>query len=221
LQELIHARMAQAGETITLLNEQTLELQGDVLLIADDRRPLAMAGIMGGEDSGITLATTELFLEAAFFAPKAIAGRARRYGFVSDAAHRFERGVDFAATRRALERATRLVIDICGGQAGPVSEALASLPERPPVLLRSAACARCSGWMFRPSKSRICFARLGLQFVRDGDDFIVTPPSYRFDIEIEEDLIEEIVRLHGYENIPAALPARRCRCCRRARRRDR
>jgi phenylalanyl-tRNA synthetase beta chain len=112
--------MAQSGRKDQLLNEQTLELQSDVLLIADDERPLAMAGIMGGEDSGITPATTELFLESAFFAPQAIAGRARRYGFVSDASHRFERGVDFAATRRALERATRLVLEICGGQAGPV-----------------------------------------------------------------------------------------------------
>ena len=202
----VHARMAQAGETITLLNQQTVELQGDVLLIADDRRPLAMAGIMGGEDSGITLATTELFLEAAFFAPKAIAGRARRYGFVSDAAHRFERGVDFAATRRALERATRLVIDICGGQAGPVSDALASLPERPPVLLRSRRVRKVLGLDVSPEQIEDLFRRLGLQFVRDADDFVVTPPSYRFDIEIEEDLIEEIVRLHGYENIPAALP---------------
>jgi phenylalanyl-tRNA synthetase beta chain len=109
-------------------------------------RPVAMAGIMGGEDSGITLATTEVFLEAAFFAPKAIAGRARRYGFVSDASHRFERGVDFAGTRRALERATRLVFDICGGQAGPVTRRA-----RPPCRRGSrCACARrasprCSG----------------------------------------------------------------------------
>jgi len=198
--------MAQAGETIKLLNEQTVELQSDILLIADERRPLAMAGVMGGEDSGITLATTELFLEAAFFAPEAIAGRARRYGFVSDAAHRFERGVDFAATRRALERATRLVIDICGGQAGPVSEALASLPQRLPVRLRPRRVRKVLGLDLSPERIDELFRRLGLSFVRDADDFVVTPPSYRFDIEIEEDLIEEIVRLHGYDNIPAALP---------------
>ena len=202
----VHARMAQPGETIKLLNEQTVELQSDVLLIADERRPLAMAGVMGGEDSGITLATTELFLEAAFFTPQAIAGRARRYGFVSDAAHRFERGVDFAATRRALERATRLVVDICGGQAGPVSEALASLPERLPVRLRPRRVRKVLGLDLSPKRIEELFRRLGLSFVRDGDDFIVTPPSHRFDMEIEEDLIEEIVRLHGYENIPAALP---------------
>ena len=120
LEGAIHARLASAGEKILLLNEQTLSLHDDVLLIADDKRPVAMAGIMGGEDSGITLETTEMFLEAAFFAPKAIAGRARRYGFGSDASHRFERGVDFGGTRVALERACQLILDICGGQAGPL-----------------------------------------------------------------------------------------------------
>jgi len=202
----IHARMARAGETIRLLNEQAVELQDDILLIADERRPLAMAGIMGGEDTGITPATTEVFLEAAFFAPKVIAGRARRYGFVSDAAHRFERGVDFAATRRALERATRLVLDICGGVAGPVTDALATLPQRPPVRLRPHRVRKVLGLDVAPARIGELFRRLGLSFVRDAEDFIVTPPSHRFDIEIEEDLIEEIVRLHGYENIPAALP---------------
>jgi len=202
----IHARMARAGEKILLLNEQTLELQEDVLLIADEKRAVAMGGIMGGEDSGITLETTEMFLESAFFAPKAIAGRARRYGFVSDASHRFERGVDFGATRRALERATQLVIEVCGGQAGPVSEACETLPAREPVRLRPARVAKVLGVAFTAERIAELFARLDLAFVRDGDDFIVTPPSYRFDIEIEEDLIEEIVRLHGYDNIPARAP---------------
>jgi len=202
----IHARMAQAGEKILLLNEQTLALDEDILLIADEARPLAMAGIMGGEESGITLETSELFLESAFFAPKAIAGRARRYGFVSDASHRFERGVDFGDTRRVLERATQLVIDICGGQAGPVSEALAALPQRQPVRLRPARVTKVLGVAFSAERIGELFARLDLAFTRDGDDFVVTPPSYRFDIEIEEDLIEEIVRLHGYDNIPAPAP---------------
>jgi phenylalanyl-tRNA synthetase beta chain len=206
LEGVVHARMAQPAEKITLLNEQTLELQTDVLLIADDQRPVAMAGIMGDEDTGITLATTEVFLESAFFAPRAIAGRTRRYGFVSDASHRFERGVDFAGTRRALERATRLVLDICGGQAGPVSEALASLPERRPVRVRPARVVRILGLPLTAERIGELFVRLGLPFVREGEDFIVTPPSYRFDIEIEEDLIEEIVRLHGYENVPSRAP---------------
>lgn len=206
LEGAVHARMARAGETLMLLNEQTLTLDEDVLLIADDAQPLAMGGIMGGEMSGITLETRELFLESAFFAPKAIAGRARRYGFVSDASHRFERGVDFGGTRRALERATQLVLDICGGQAGPVSEAQAALPERQPVRLRPARVTKVLGIAFSPERIAELFARLDLGFVRDGDDFIVTPPTYRFDIEIEEDLIEEIVRLHGYDNIPARAP---------------
>lgn len=202
----IHARMAKAGEQILLLNEQTLALEEDVLVIADDKRPLAMAGIMGGEESGVTLETSELFLESAFFAPEAIAGRARRYGFVSDASHRFERGVDFGGTRRALERATQLVLDICGGQAGPVTEALAALPRRLPVRLRPARVAKVLGVIFSAERIGELFTRLGLTFARDGEDFIVTPPTYRFDIEIEEDLIEEIVRLHGYDNIPAPAP---------------
>jgi len=202
----IHARMARAGEKILLLNEQTLELQNDVLLIADDKHPVAMAGIMGGEDSGITLDTREMFLEAAFFAPKAIAGRARRYGFVSDASHRFERGVDFGGTRRALERATQLILEICGGQAGPLCEAEAALPQRTAVRLRPARVSRVLGVAFAPELIGELFQRLDLAYKREGDDFIVTPPSYRFDIEIEEDLIEEIVRLYGYDNIPSPAP---------------
>jgi len=202
----IHVRMARTRESIVLLNEQTLELQEDVLLIADERRPVAMGGIMGGADSGISSATTEVFLESAFFAPKAIAGRARRYNFVSDASHRFERGVDFGGTRRALERATRLIIDICGGQAGPLNEALATLPERPPVRLRPARVVRVLGMAVSTERIAELLFRLSLPFTRDGVDFIVTPPTYRFDMEIEEDLIEEVARLHGYENIPAPVP---------------
>jgi len=202
----IHARMAKPGEKLLLLNEQTIPLDADVLMIADDAKPVAMAGIMGGEESGITLETTELLLEAAFFAPKAIAGRARRYGFVSDASHRFERGVDFGGTRRAIERATRLIIDICGGEAGPVVEAAAPLPARAPVRLRTTRATRVLGVALPAATLAGLYDRLGLPFTRDGEDFLVTPPSYRFDIEIEEDLIEEIARLHGYDNIPAPAP---------------
>ena len=166
----VHARMARAGEKILLLNEQTLELSDDVLLIADDKRPLAMAGIMGGEDTGITLETTEMFLESAFFAPKAIAGRARRYGFGSDASHRFERGVDFGGTQRALERATQLIREICGGQAGPLCEAVAELPARAPVRLRPTRVTRVLGISFSAEQIGELFSRLGLSFTRDGDD---------------------------------------------------
>ena len=209
LEGAIHARMARAGEEIQLLNEQTLKLQEDVLLIADDKRPLAMAGIMGGEESGITLDTQEIFLESVFFAPTAIAGRARRYGFASDASHRFERGVDFGGTQHALERATQLIQEICDGQAGPLCEAVAELPARAPVLLRPARVTRVLGLSFSAEQIGELFTRLGLGFQRNGDDFIVTPPTYRFDIEIEEDLIEEIARLYGYDNIPAQAPRAR------------
>lgn len=205
----IHARLARKGERIQLLNEQSLELQDDVLLIADDQRPVAMAGIMGGDESGISLETTEMFLESAFFAPKAIAGRARRYGFGSDASHRFERGVDFGGTRQALERATQLILQICGGLAGPLCEAQATLPSRTPVRLRLARAVKVLGVAFAPEEVADIFSRLGFSFVREGNDFIVTPPSYRFDIEIEEDLIEEIARLHGYDSIPSPAPQAR------------
>ena len=202
----IHARMAKPGEKLLLLNEQTIPVDADVLMIADEEKPLAMAGIMGGEESGITLDTTDLFLESAYFAPTAIAGRARRYGFGSDASHRFERGVDFGATRQAIERATQLILEICGGQAGPVVEAAADLPMRAPVRLRVARVAKVLGVPFSAAQIAELFDRLALPFVRDGEDFLVTPPSYRFDIEIEEDLIEEVARLHGYDNIPAPAP---------------
>ncbi|MFC5302671.1 phenylalanine--tRNA ligase subunit beta [Azospira restricta] len=202
----VHARMAKSGEKLLLLNEQTIPVDADVLMIADDEKPLAMAGIMGGEESGITLETTDLFLESAYFAPTAIAGRARRYGFGSDASHRFERGVDFGGTRNAIERATQLILDICGGQAGPLVEAQAELPARKPVRLRVARVAKVLGVPFAAEAIADLFSRLGLPFVREGEDFVVTPPSYRFDIEIEEDLIEEVVRLYGYDNIPAPAP---------------
>ena len=206
LEGAVHARMAKTEEKLLLLNEQTIAIDADILVIADDAKPLAMAGIMGGEESGITLETSELFLESAFFAPKAIAGRARRYGFGSDASHRFERGVDFGGTRRAIERATQLIIDICGGAAGPVIEAKAEMPARNPVRLRTARACAVIGMVFSPEQIAGLFNGLGLPFVREGDDFLVTPPTWRFDIEIEEDLIEEIARLHGYDNIPAPAP---------------
>jgi phenylalanyl-tRNA synthetase beta chain len=206
LEGAVHARMAKPDEKLLLLNEQAIAIDADILVIADDAKPLAMAGIMGGEESGITLETSELFLESAFFAPKAIAGRARRYGFGSDASHRFERGVDFGGARRAIERATQLIIEICGGAAGLVTEARAEMPARKPVRLRTARACAVIGMIFSPEQIAGLFNGLGLPFVREGDDFLVTPPTWRFDIEIEEDLIEEIARLHGYDNIPAPAP---------------
>nr|Q47CM9.1 RecName: Full=Phenylalanine--tRNA ligase beta subunit; AltName: Full=Phenylalanyl-tRNA synthetase beta subunit; Short=PheRS [Dechloromonas aromatica RCB] len=206
LEGAVHARLAKPEEKLLLLNEQTIAVDADVLVIADDVKPLAMAGIMGGEESGITLETSELFLESAFFAPKAIAGRARRYGFGSDASHRFERGVDFGGARRAIERATQLILEICGGQAGPVVEAKAVLPVRKPVLLRTARAEMVLGLPLGAERIAGLFAGLDLSFVCEGDNFQVTPPSWRFDMEVEEDLIEEIARLYGYDNIPSVSP---------------
>lgn len=204
----IHVRFPRAGEELVLLNEQVVAPAEDTLLIADESRALALAGVMGGKESGITLDTTDVFLESAFFAPAAIAGRARSFGFSSDASHRFERGVDFALAPLAIERATRLILDICGGEAGPVVEATVeqALPVRPAVRLRPARARRLLGIELDDAAVQGLLERVHLDVVRDGDDLLVTPPSFRFDIEIEEDLIEELARLHGYDNIPALAP---------------
>ena len=203
----ITARYAKNGESLKLLNEQTVELQADMLVIADDNGPLALAGIMGGADGAVGDDTTAIFLESAFFTPAAIAGKSRVLGFGSDSSHRFERGVDFAATPTALDRATQLILDICGGEAGPLTEALASLPARPPVTLRPARVDRVLGIALERAAIADILRRLGMDCAEQPDGYRVTPPSYRFDIAIEEDLIEEIARVHGYENIPAHPPA--------------
>jgi phenylalanyl-tRNA synthetase beta chain len=204
----IQVRMAMAGETLLLLNGQEVTLSGDILVIADETGARAMAGIMGGEESAITLETTEVFLESAFFAPAAIAGRARRYNFSSDAAHRYERGVDWDNCARALEYASALILEICGGAAGAVTDAVLAehLPKRPIVRLRPPRLAKVLGTPFRAAEITEYLTRLALPFTRESTDFLVTPPSYRFDIAIEEDLIEEIARVHGYENLPAPEP---------------
>ncbi|GAB2180425.1 phenylalanine--tRNA ligase subunit beta [Denitratisoma sp. agr-D3] len=204
----IHVRQPKAGEQVLLLNGQTVTPAADVTLIADDAKALALAGIMGGEDSGVTTGSRDIFLESAFFAPDAIAGKARALGFSSDSSYRFERGVDFALQGKALERATRLVLDICGGQAGPVVEALdaTKLPERKPVKLRSQRVCKVLGIPLSATQIGQLLGGLGLACQAEGEDFLVTPPSHRFDIEIEEDLIEEVGRLYGYDNILARPP---------------
>ncbi|MCK9382179.1 MAG: phenylalanine--tRNA ligase subunit beta [Sulfuritalea sp.] len=204
----IHVRLPKPGEQLLLLNEQTVTPSADTALIADDQKPLAMAGIMGGEHSGIGESTRDLFLESAFFPPAAIAGKARALGFSSDASHRYERGVDFELQRKAIERATQLIVDTCGGRPGPVVEAVsaAHLPSRQPVRLRTARAAKVLGIRLAAERIEAILKGLGLTVERQGDDFLVTPPSFRFDIEIEEDLIEEIARVHGYDNIPSQPP---------------
>ncbi len=202
----MHVRYAKSGEKLQLLNGENLVLQPDMLLIADAAKPLALAGIMGGSDSGVQQGTTDLFLESAFFSPEAIAGKSFRLGFSSDSAHRFERGVDFAATRNAMERATRLIVDICGGKAGPITEVKGKLPQRNPIRLRVERTRRVLGIDLDTSKATELLQRLQFNFTADDDVFQVTPPSYRFDLAIEEDLIEELARIYGYDHIPACLP---------------
>ncbi|MEN9357595.1 MAG: hypothetical protein RL695_1766, partial [Pseudomonadota bacterium] len=211
LQGTIHVRQARPGEQIKLLNEQHISLTPETLVIADEAhggRALALAGIMGGTDSSVTEDTRTILLESAFFTPAAIAGKARELGFSSDSSYRFERGVDYALPRAAIERATRLILDICGGEAGEIVEALAEnhLPQRPPVRLRSARARKVLGIFLDTAHIETLLHGLGFPLQREGDDFIVTPPSHRYDIEIEEDLIEEIARLHGYDHIPSPAP---------------
>jgi phenylalanyl-tRNA synthetase beta chain len=201
----IVVRFARPGETLTLLNGDVLSLAPDMLLVADSRKPLGLAGIMGGEHSGIGDDTRDVLLEGAFWQPDAIQGRMRRLGFTSDAGYRFERGVDFELGPVAVERATQLIVGICGGRAGPMSDVKGALPARAPVRVRPARVARLLG--IAPDAATIAhiFERLGFAFRRDGGDFVVTPPSYRFDLAIEEDFVEEIARIHGYDAIPATI----------------
>jgi len=202
----ISVRFANAGETIALLNDQTIELKADDLVIADGNGALALAGVMGGKASSVDDTTTDIFLESAFFTPAVIAGKARRLGFSTDSSYRFERGVDFGNTRNALEYATALIKTLCGGQVGPVIEVLASLPARSAVQLRMSRLVSVLGISLTQEKVAQLLTQLGFEFSSAGDVFTVVPPSYRFDITIEEDLIEEIARLHGYDHIPAIAP---------------
>jgi phenylalanyl-tRNA synthetase beta chain len=206
IEDEVVVRRARKGERLRLLNGQEVELAPDVLLIADVNKPLALGGVMGGEASAVSGSTVDVFLEAAWFNPSDVAGRARRFGISSDAAFRFERGVDFAATGEAMERATQLIFEICGGAAGPISEAVATLPQRKPVRLRSSRASKIIGVQFSDEQITGLLKRLQLAHARSGSEFTVTPPSYRFDLEIEEDMVEEIARLHGYDNIPSRPP---------------
>ena len=203
----IRVRYAKAGEKLTLLNGEAPPLTAGFLVIADESKAVALAGIMGGLDTSVNEATRDVFLESAFFSPEAIAGKTRLLNFASDSSYRFERGVDFAGTLAALERATQLVIEICGGAAGPVTEARAALPARDPVRLRLARVERLLGVKLDGIQVGAILRRLRFEFAVAEGEFRVTPPSHRFDIGIEEDLIEELARIHGYDRIPATLPA--------------
>ena len=202
----IDVRFARAGETLELLNGQIIDLEPDMLLICDDSGPVALAGIMGGAATAVTPRTTKLFLETAFFSPKVVAGKWRHLGFSTDASHRYERGVDYEGIERAYERLSQLILDVCGGQAAVVNDVVADLPTRTDVEVRVSRVERVLGMQIGAQRIQEILERLEMQPRRSGTSFVVTPPSYRFDISIEEDLIEEIIRIEGYEKLPATLP---------------
>lgn len=209
----VHVRYANKGETLTLLDEQEVKLDDDVLVIADDTQALAMAGVYGGLESGVTRKSQHIFLESAFFAPDAILGKARRFGLHTDASHRYERGVDPELQRQAMERATQLLIEICGGEAGPIVEAKSDehLPKPAEVTLRAARLASVLGIDIEAARVTEILERLGFEVKVGAGKWLVKVPTYRFDIAIEEDLIEEVARVFGYNNIQAAAPAAQLR----------
>ncbi|MDE0925812.1 MAG: phenylalanine--tRNA ligase subunit beta [Methylophilaceae bacterium] len=202
----INVRFAQKDEQIKLLNDTEAKLVADDLVIADDSGPIALAGIMGDKPTSVTDESNSIFLEAAFFTRDVMAGKARRHGLSTDSSYRFERGVDYGNTKQALERATGLVLDICGGQAGAITEAVATLPERKAVTLRYARVLSVLGIDISKVETGTLLTQLGFSFTESDDSFVVQAPTYRFDIEREADLIEEVARLHGYDKIPAIAP---------------
>ncbi len=208
----LQVRWGREGERLELLNGQTVDVGPKdglaVGVIAAASQGDSLAGIMGGEATAVTLDTRDIYLEAAFWWPRSIAGRPRRYNFSTDAAQRFERGVDPSTTVEHLDYITSLVLAICGGEAGPVDDIVTGLPERKPVRLRVARARKVSGLPLTREDCTSAFTRLGLQWRVDeaSDDIEVTPPPQRFDVAIEEDLIEEVVRLYGYERIGTAPP---------------
>ncbi len=200
----IVVRMAGEGETLVLLDGREIALEPDMLVIADHGRARALAGIMGGDTSGVGDDTTDIFLESAYFAPLAVAGRARRFGLHTDASMRFERGVDPEGQRRAVERATALLLDIVGGVPGPVIEVVSehNVPERCAVRLRHDRLNRVIGSPIDGKVVADILGRLGADVDASDNGWNVTPPSFRHDMAIEEDLIEEVARIHGYDNVP-------------------
>ncbi len=200
----IRVRMASEGEKLTLIGGQAVSLKADTLVIADEKRPLAIAGVMGGEDSAVTEGSRDILLESAFFAPQAISGKARAYGLHTDSSHRFERGVDPQLQARAMERATELLLQVAGGEPGPVVEACHEdeIPAPPQIHLRAERVARVLGIAIEPTEIEDILIRLDMDVRQVEDGWQVKAPSCRFDIAIEEDLIEEVGRIYGYTRIP-------------------
>ncbi|RZL49624.1 MAG: phenylalanine--tRNA ligase subunit beta [Variovorax sp.] len=202
----LSVRWGRAGEQLKLLNGSTVTLDGKVGVIADEREVESLAGIMGGDATAVSDTTRNIYVEAAFWWPEAIQGRSRRFNFSTDAGHRFERGVDPSRTVEIIERITRLIVDICGGSAGPVDDRILRLPEAKPVTLRVARAARVIGMAVTQAQCVDVLRRLGLP-VEEGDGIVVvTPAPHRFDLRIEEDLIEEVARLIGYDKLPVTAP---------------
>ena len=202
----LHVRWGRAGESLELLNGNTVEVDPAVGVIADELCVESLAGIMGGEATAVSDATRNIYVEAAFWWPEAVAGRSRRFNFTTDAGHRFERGVDPAQTVARIERISQLVLEICGGEAGPIDDQIVNLPRREPVRLRPSRAARVIGMPLTQAQCAGVMQRLGLAFTEVPDLLTVTPPSWRFDLGIEEDLIEEVIRVLGYATLPDAPP---------------
>lgn len=206
----IQVRLAEQGEKLALLDGQTIELNADNLVIADQDKAVALAGIMGGQDTAVSDTTSDILLECAWFNPLAIAGRARQHGLHTDSSHRFERGVDPELQAQAMERATKLILEIAGGEAGPVvsAESATHLPSRPAVSLDPAKVERLLGLALEAEEIEDSLTRLGMQVSGDADNgWQVQPPSWRFDVSWAEDLVEELARVHGYDRLPTRLPA--------------
>ncbi|MBC7716481.1 MAG: phenylalanine--tRNA ligase subunit beta [Pseudorhodobacter sp.] len=199
-------RWGRAGESLKLLNGSTVELDNKVGVIADEQAVESLAGIMGGDATAVSDDTQNIFIEVAFWWPEAVAGRSRRYAFSTDAGHRFERGVDPACTVEHIERITQLVIDICGGSAGPIDDQVLALPECKPVALRSARAAKVIGMPVTQAQCAAVFTRLVLPYAEAPGVLTVTPPSWRFDLLFEEDLIEEVIRVLGFNTLPHTAP---------------
>jgi phenylalanyl-tRNA synthetase beta chain len=204
----IKVRNANKDEKLTLLDETEVTLTEDTLVIADHNKALAIAGIFGGLESGVSNETKDVILESAFFNPVTIAGRARSYGLHTDASHRYERGVDYELQRTAMERATQLLLEISGGEAGPIVEAVseADLPAQTAIVLRRARLDRVLGHVISDDEVTTILNRLGLKTEFKDNSWFAISPSFRFDINIEEDLIEEVARVYGYNNIPNVAP---------------
>ncbi|MBA4177808.1 MAG: phenylalanine--tRNA ligase subunit beta [Leptothrix sp. (in: Bacteria)] len=199
-------RWGRSGETLKLLNGSTITVDEQVGVIADAQGVESLAGIMGGDATAVSDETRNVYVEAAFWWPEAVAGRSRRYNFSTDAGHRFERGVDPALTVEHVERITQLIIDICGGQAGPMDDQVLALPQRAPVMLRVARAEKVIGMQISQAACADVFRRLGLPCVEADGTLTVTPPSWRFDLQIEEDLIEEVARVIGFDKLPDTPP---------------